>query len=170
MSQLNLPRQQVLQIEVQLQVPNLEALCDGYINQDICQLSQNFKLSKAQIYFPPKYTPDKKGRQALYHDIRRAAQDGGDSLTLWGKGRGKEQSMYIRCQCAPLYQGSKTDKQGLVVPQADYRATTFTSDCKNQRHGIKGINGSHHTTLDRCVGRTSSLHYYYLVFVVLTHY
>jgi hypothetical protein len=160
----------VLQIEVQLQVPNLEALCDGYINQDICQLSQNFKLSKAQIYFPPKYTPDKKGRQALYHDIRRAAQDGGDSLTLWGKGRGKEQSMYIRCQCAPLYQGSKTDKQGLVVPQADYPATTFTSDCKNQRHGIKGINGSHHTTLDRCVGRTSSLHYYYLVFVVLTHY
>jgi hypothetical protein len=48
------------------------------------------KLSKAQIYFPPKYTPDKKGRLALYHDIQRAAQDGGDSLTLWGKGREKD--------------------------------------------------------------------------------
>jgi hypothetical protein len=69
LSQLNLPRQQVLEMEVQLWVPNLKALCDGYVNQDICQLSQNFKLSKAQIYFPPKYTPDKKGRQTLYHDI-----------------------------------------------------------------------------------------------------
>jgi hypothetical protein len=120
-------------------------LCDGYVPP---QLSQNFKLSKARIYFPPQYTPDKKGRLALYHDIRRAAQDGGDSLTLWGKGRGKEQSMYIRCQCAPLYQGSKTDKQGSVVPWAHYRATTFTNDRKNQRHGMKGIKGSHHTTLD----------------------
>ncbi len=148
-SQLNLPRQQVLEMEVQLRVPNLEASCDGYVKQDICLLSQNFKLSKARIYFPPQYTPDKKGRLALYHDIRRAAQDGVDSLTLWGKGRGKEQSMYIRCQCAPLYRGSKTDKQGSVVPRADYRATTFTNDRKNQRHGIKGINGSHRTTLDR---------------------
>jgi hypothetical protein len=68
-SQLNLPRQQVLEMEVQLWVPNLEALCDGYVKQDICQLSQNFKLSKARIYFPPQYTPDKKGRLALYHDI-----------------------------------------------------------------------------------------------------
>ena len=38
-SQLDLPRPQVLEMEVQLQVPNLEALCDGYVNQDICQLS-----------------------------------------------------------------------------------------------------------------------------------
>jgi hypothetical protein len=121
-SQLNLPRQQVLEIEVQLWVPNLEALFDGYVNQDICQLSQNFKLSKAIIYFPPKY------RQALYYAIRRAAQDGADSLTLWGKGRGKDQSMYIRCHCAPLYRGSKTDKQGSVVPGKDYRATTYTNN------------------------------------------
>jgi hypothetical protein len=144
----------VLEMEVQLRVPNLEALCDGYVKQDICLLSKNFQLSKAKIYkakiyLPPQYTPDKKGRLALYHDIRRAAQDGGDSLTLWGKGRGKEQSMYIRCQCAPLYRGSKTDKQGSVVPRADYRATTFTNNRKNQRHSIKGINGSHRTTLDR---------------------
>jgi hypothetical protein len=152
-SQLNLPRQQVLEMEVQLWVPNLEALCDGYVNQDICQLSQNFKLSKARIYFPLKYTPDKKGRQALYHDIRRAAQDGGGSLTLWGKGRGKEQSRYIRCKCAPHYRGSKTDKQGSVVPRADYRATTFTNDRKNQWQGIKGINGSHRTTLDHLTSK-----------------
>jgi hypothetical protein len=146
--QLNLPRQQVLEMEVQLRVPNLEALCDGYVKQDICQLSQHFKLSIAQIYFPLQYTPDKKGRLALYHDIRRAAQDGGDSLTLWSKGRGKEQSMYIRCQCAPLYRGSKTDKQGSVVPWADYQATTFTNDRKNQQLGMKEIKGSHGTTLD----------------------
>jgi uncharacterized membrane protein len=34
-SQLNLPRQQLLEMEVQLWVPNLESLCDGYANQDI---------------------------------------------------------------------------------------------------------------------------------------
>ncbi len=89
-SQLNLPRQQLLEMEVQLCVPNLVSLCDVYVKQDICQLSQNFKLSKVRIYFHLKYTPDKKGRLALYHDIQRAAQDGGDSLTLWGKERGKE--------------------------------------------------------------------------------
>jgi hypothetical protein len=120
MSQLDLPRPQVLEMKVQLQVPNLEALCDGYVNQDICQLSQNLNLSKAQIYFPPKYTPDKKGRLALYHDIQRGAQVGGDSLTLWGEGRGKDQSTYIRCHSDPLYRGSKMDKQGSVVPQEDY--------------------------------------------------
>jgi hypothetical protein len=137
-------------MEVQLQVPNLEALCDGYVNQDICQLSQNFKLSKAQIYFPRKYTPDKKGRLALYHDIQRAAQLGGDSLTLWGYGQGKDQSMYIRCHCAPLiYRGSKIDKQGSVAPPEDYQPSTFTYYRKNQQHGIKGIKGSHRTSLDR---------------------
>jgi hypothetical protein len=40
-------------------------------------------------------------------------------------------------------------KEGSVVPREDYRATTFTNDRKNQRHGIKGINGSHRTTFDR---------------------
>jgi hypothetical protein len=39
------------------------------------------------------------------------------------------------------------DKQGSVVPREDYRATTFTNDSKNQRHGIKGTYGSHRTTL-----------------------
>jgi hypothetical protein len=41
------------------------------------------------------------------------------------------------------------DKQGSVVQWEDYRATTFTNDQKNQRQSMKGINGSHRTTLDR---------------------
>jgi hypothetical protein len=68
-SQLNLPRQQLLEVEVQLCVPNLVSLCDVYVKQDTCQLSQNFKLSKGRIYFHLKYTPDKNGRLALFHDI-----------------------------------------------------------------------------------------------------
>jgi hypothetical protein len=45
------------------------------------------------------------------------------------------------------------DKQGPVVPREDYRATTFTNDRKNQRHGIRGTYGSHPTTLDRHVSK-----------------
>ncbi len=41
------------------------------------------------------------------------------------------------------------DKLGSVVPREDYRPSTFTCDRKNQRHGIKGIKGSHRTSLDR---------------------
>jgi hypothetical protein len=37
--QLNLLRQQVTEMEVELCATNLEVLCDGYVNQDICQLS-----------------------------------------------------------------------------------------------------------------------------------
>ncbi len=106
-------------------------------------------LPRLEFILPPSILPhDKKGRLDLFHDLQSAAQDGGDSLTLWGKGRGKHQSMYIRCQCSPLYRGSKMDKQGSVVLREDYRATTFTNDRKNQRHGIKGINGSHRTAID----------------------
>jgi hypothetical protein len=154
--QPNLLRQQVLEMEVQLWAPNLEALCNGYVKQDICQLSQNVKLSKARIYFRPKYTPDEKGRQALYCDLRPAAQEGGDFLTLWGKGRGKDRLMHIRCQCAPLYHGSKMDKdkeEGSVVPRKYYRVSTYTKDRKNQRHGRKEINGSHRTTSDHCISK-----------------
>jgi hypothetical protein len=50
-SQLNLPGQQVLEMEVQLCVPNLISLYDGYVNQDICQLSENFKLSRLKSIF-----------------------------------------------------------------------------------------------------------------------
>jgi hypothetical protein len=56
--------------------------------------------------------------------------------------------MYIRCQCTPLYRGSKTDKQVSVVPLEDYRATSFTSNRKNQEHRIKGTNGSKCTTIN----------------------
>jgi hypothetical protein len=50
-----------MEMEVELCAPNLEVLRDGYVKQDICQLSQNFKLSKAQIYFAPKNTLTRKG-------------------------------------------------------------------------------------------------------------
>jgi hypothetical protein len=81
-AQLNLPRQQLLEMEVQVCLPKLVSLCDVYVKQDICQLSLNLKLSKGRIYFHLKYTPDKKGRLSLFHDIQRAAQHRGDSLTL----------------------------------------------------------------------------------------
>jgi hypothetical protein len=61
--------QQLLEMDVQVCVPNLVSLCDVHVKQDICQLSLNFKLSKGRIYFHLKYTPDKKGRLALFHDI-----------------------------------------------------------------------------------------------------
>jgi hypothetical protein len=48
-SQLNLLRQQLLEMEVQVCVPNLVSLCDVYAKQDIYQLSLNFKLSKGRI-------------------------------------------------------------------------------------------------------------------------
>jgi hypothetical protein len=84
-SQFNFPRQQLLEMKVQVCGPDLVSLCDVDVKQDICQLSLNLKLSKDQIYFHLKYTPDKKGRLALFHDIQRAAQHSGDSLSLWGK-------------------------------------------------------------------------------------
>jgi hypothetical protein len=53
--QLNLLRQKVMEMEVELCALNLEVLQDVYVKQDICQLSQNFKLcSKARIHFPTK--------------------------------------------------------------------------------------------------------------------
>jgi hypothetical protein len=57
-SQLNLPRLPVMEMEVELHVPNL-FVSPGYFKQDMCRLIQNNKLSKAPLYFPPKYTPDK---------------------------------------------------------------------------------------------------------------
>jgi hypothetical protein len=154
-SQLNLPRRPVMEMEVELHAPNLFD-SPGYFKQDICTLIQNTKLSKAQIYFPPKYTPDKKGRQDLYDDLQRAAQQGGDRLTLWGKGRGKNQSMYIRCQCAVLYRGNKVDSTGSIVMRSDYRNATYCNDRKNNRHGRKGTNGSHRTDIERCMSKVAA--------------
>jgi hypothetical protein len=146
-SQLNLPRLPVMEMEVELCVSNSFDTPPRYIKQDLCKLIQNHKLSNAVIYFSSKYNPDEKGRRALFNDLLRTALDGGDSLTLWGKGKGKGQSMYIKCQCAVIYRGGKVDKNtGSIVDRLDYRTTTFCGDRKNQRHGQKGTNGSHRTT------------------------
>jgi hypothetical protein len=147
-SQLNLPRLSVMEMEVELHLPN-SFLPPGYFKQDMCTLIQNTKLSQALLYFPPKYTPDKKGRQDLWDDLRRAAQKGGDCLTLWGNGSGKNQSMYIRCQCAVLYRGNKVDSTGSIVSRSDYRNTTYCNDRKNNRPGPIGTNGSHRTDIER---------------------
>jgi hypothetical protein len=55
--------------------------------------------------------------------------------------------MYIRCQCAIIYCGSKVDSTGSIVDRSDYQNTTFCNDRKNNRHGQKGTNGSHQTEL-----------------------
>jgi hypothetical protein len=52
-------------------------------------------VSKALIYFLPKYTLDKNVRDALYADLHRAALVDGDRLTLWGRGKASNQVMYI---------------------------------------------------------------------------
>jgi hypothetical protein len=43
-SQLNLPRLPVMEMEVELHVPNL-FVAPGYFKQDLCKLIQNNKLS-----------------------------------------------------------------------------------------------------------------------------
>ena len=136
-------------MEVELHLPTL-FVPPGFIKQDICTLIQNTKLAPGLLYFPPKYTHDEKGRLLLFDDLLRAAQKGGDCLTLWGKGTGKNQSMYIRCQCGILYRGNKVDTStGSIVGRSDYRNTTYCNDSKNNRPGRKGINGSHRTDIDR---------------------
>jgi hypothetical protein len=122
----------------------------GYVKQDIVELLESVKHSKAEIYFPPKYTPDPVGRQALFDDLRRAAQEGGDCLTLSGRGNGKMQSMYVRCQCAVLYRGNKIDKaDGSIIARDDYRKTTYSNNRKNNRPGQPGRTGSHRTSTNR---------------------
>jgi hypothetical protein len=60
--------------------------------------------------------------------------------------------MYIRCQCSIVYRGNKVDKEsGSIIQRSDYRNTTYTNDRKNQRHGQKGRNASHRTSIDRRV-------------------
>jgi hypothetical protein len=116
-------------------------------------MSNKIFASSARTSSFPKYTPDEKGRQALHYDFLGAAQEGGDCPTLWGKGQGKDQLMYIICQCAPLYCGSKIDKEGSVVPHEGHRVSTYTKDCKNQCHGKKGTTSGSHYTTDRCTSK-----------------
>ncbi len=46
--------------------------------QDICSATHNNRLFKALIYFPLTYTFDKKGRDKLFADLKRAALVEGD--------------------------------------------------------------------------------------------
>jgi hypothetical protein len=62
---------------------------------------------------------------------------------------GKLQVMYICCQCAIIYRGSKIDKvTGSLIDCSEYRNATYSNDRKNQRHGQKGRNASHRTSSD----------------------
>jgi hypothetical protein len=63
----------------------------------------------------------------------------------------KNQSMYIRCQCAVLYHSNKVDSTGSIVDRLDYQNATFCNDRKNNHHGRKGTNGSHWAAIDRCI-------------------
>ena len=68
------------------------------MKQDLCKLIQYNKPSKANIYFSSKYNPDERGRKALFNNLLGTALDGGNSLTLWGKRKGKGQSIHIAMQ------------------------------------------------------------------------
>jgi hypothetical protein len=137
-------------MEVDLRLPLISFPC-CFAKQDICSAIYNNRLSAALIYFLPTYTLDKKGRVELYANLRRAALVGGDCITLWGRGWGKNQVMHIQCQCSIIYRGSKVDQAtGTLIQRSDYyRNSTYSSDRKNQRHGQKGRNASHRTTIQR---------------------
>ena len=136
-------------MEVDVRLPSM-CLPFSYSEQDICSVIENKALPNSLIFFPPKYTLDDEGRDKLYTDLQLAALAGGDSLTLWGRGCGKHQVMYIRCQCAIIYRGNKVDKEtGSIIDRSDYRNSTYSNDRKNQRHGQKGRNASHRTASER---------------------
>ena len=74
----------------------------SYAKQDICSIIHNNRTSKPLIYFSPKYTLDKNGRDALYADLHWAALAGGDRLTLWGRGKASTQVIVFDVS-VPLY-------------------------------------------------------------------
>jgi hypothetical protein len=98
-------------MEVDVCVPNLP-MPSYFFKHDIWSLIQNHRLPKASlIHFSiTKYALlDQKGRDDLFVDLRKAALVGSDCIALCGKGKGKNQSMYIRCQCVIIYHGSNVD-------------------------------------------------------------
>jgi hypothetical protein len=117
---LNAPRQGILEMEVDVRLPSMP-LFPCFSKQDICSVIHHNRLSKALIYFPPKYTYDKKGRDKLYADLGKAALLGGDRITLSGRENSSNQVMYIRCQSSIKYRGTKVDKStGSIIPRSDY--------------------------------------------------
>jgi hypothetical protein len=149
-NQLNLSRPGILQMEVDVRIPKFP-LPPSFALHNICSLIESNKLTtQAHIYFHPKYTLDKKGRDELFSDLLRASLKGGDRIVLRGTGNAKGQCMYIRCSCALVYQGTKIDKvTGQILDRTDYRNTTYSNNRRNQRHGQTGRNASHRTTIDR---------------------
>jgi hypothetical protein len=157
LQQLNKPRPGIMDMEVDICLPNT-ILPFYFAKQDLCTVIQNNKNLNACIYFPlAKYTLESQGRKNLSNDLQRSANDGGDVLSIWGgkgrcvKGKGDKQSMWIWCQCAPVYRAKKIDKSGCIIPRDDYWNTTFCNDRKNQRRGQKGRNASHRTTINCCI-------------------
>jgi hypothetical protein len=153
-NELNNPRLGIMEMEVDVRSASF-ALAPSFFKQDICSLIHTHKSSKALIYFHPKYTLDDDGRKSLYVDLRKAAIHGGDMISQWGKGTGKHQIMYIRCQCAVIYRGKKVNKEtGLIVDRSDYRNASYSNDRRNQRPGQKGRNASHRTSIDRRLNKS----------------
>jgi hypothetical protein len=153
-NQLSSPRKGIMEMEVDVRLPSMRSVPSMFMKQDICSVITSHKDLKVLIYFGPKYTLDKKGRGELLADLTRSALLGGDSLISFGKGSSKGQCLYIRCQCAAIYTGSKYDKaKGQIVGRTDYRKTTYCNDRKNNRPGKKGRNASHRTTIDRRVSK-----------------
>jgi hypothetical protein len=69
-SQLNLPRLPVMEMEViKLCESNSFLTPPSYAKQDLCRLIHNYRYCDAIIYFSFKYTPDKPGRRALFDDL-----------------------------------------------------------------------------------------------------
>ncbi len=88
------PRHGILEMEVDVRLPSMpHPAC--FTKQDICSLIHHNRLSKAPIYFCPKYLLDKTRQDELYADLGRAALVGGNCLTLWGRGKASTQVMYI---------------------------------------------------------------------------
>jgi hypothetical protein len=75
-NEVNKPQQGFLEMEVDLRLPSLP-LTPSFAKQDICSVIHNNRLSKALIYFHPKYTLDNNGRDTLYADLHWAALAGG---------------------------------------------------------------------------------------------
>jgi hypothetical protein len=146
---MNLRRQATMEMEAYVTLPSM-SFQPCYTQQDICSLIHSNRISQTLIYFSPEYSLDDKGKGELLADLQKAALAGGDVLSSWGRGRGKDQVMYLRCQCSIIYRGSKVDKvSGSIVERTDYRNTTYSNDRKNNRHGQKGKNSSHKTSIDR---------------------
>jgi hypothetical protein len=88
LQQLNEPRPGIRDMEVDICLPNT-ILPFYFAKQGLCMVIQNNKNSNAHVYFPPtKYTLDSQGRKNLWNNLQRSTNDGGDVLSIWGKGRG----------------------------------------------------------------------------------